>query len=571
MLMSSRETLSYRIKSKIVLRLTKWISMKRFFAMFLIVFWGLTPKSQTVGVIDYTEPIDSGYILFAPTANRHVYLVDPCGNKVNEWTMPSVPGMIAKLNTKGDLIYAQRQSSPVFNGGGIGGRIISSTWNGDQLWNLALNTPNFHQHHDVEVLENDNILVLGWEYHEVAEATAAGRESVPQSGLWSETIREYEVDEFGEAEVVWEWRSWDHLVQDLQPDKPNYGIVKESPGKININYTPTGSNVADWLHANSLDYNPELDQIIINLRNLGEFWIIDHSTTTEEAKSDQGGNAGKGGQILYRWGNPESYKMGNTQDRKFFGQHDAHWIDAGLEDEGKIMIFNNGINRPDGNYSTIELVDPPLVGFQYALNETSYEPTNSVNIYGNLDDELFFSSRISGSQRLKNGNTLICSGVKGRFFEITPDKDIVWEYINPSGSTILEQGDIPGNSIQVFQAIKYSPDFEGFIDKSLTPSEKIELNPIDNCESIVSKNQDLSQESNLSFNNWVEGTLFIEQDQAKEIQVLVYNTSGMLVYSTTILGRNISLDLGLSSGIYFLGLTPKGEPSKTHKIFIAHE
>lgn len=545
--------------------------MRRIVAIICFTFWGLTPKTQTVGIIDYEVPLDLGYILFAPNSNKFVYLIDPCGYKINEWSMPSVPGMIAKLNNQGELIYAQRESSPIFNGGGIGGRILSYSWDGEQLWNLPVNTPTFHQHHDMEILPNNNILVLGWEFHEVSEATAAGRETVPSGGLWSETIREYQVDETGEATVVWEWRSWDHVIQDILPDKPNYGIIDQNPGKIDINFAPTGANFSDWMHANSLDYNPELDQIIINIRNFAEFWVIDHSTTIEEAKRDTGGISGQGGQILYRWGNPQSYKMGNDEDRNFYGQHDAHWIDQGLDGAGSIMIFNNGISRPEGNYSTIETIDPPLEGFTYNYDQTAYGPLNSSVIYGNQDEEFFFSSRISGSQRLPNGNTLICSGVKGTFFEVNSEQEIVWKYVNPSGSTILEQGDTPGNSIQVFQAIKYAPDFAGFAGKTLDPIERIELNPIDNCDLNITNNKELTNIETLRFNSWIEDMLYIEQTIPREVDIKIYNTSGMLVYSKKENERSIALDLQIQPGVYFMGLSPKGEPSAIHKIYVAHE
>ena len=58
------------------------------------------------------------------------------------------------------------------------------------------------------------------------------------------------------------------------------------------------------MHCNGLDYNSALDQIALSCRGMNEVYIIDHSTTTEEAVGHTGGNAGKGGDILYRWGNP---------------------------------------------------------------------------------------------------------------------------------------------------------------------------------------------------------------------------------------------------------------------------
>ncbi len=44
----------------------------------------------------------------------------------------------------------------------------------------------------------------------------------------------------------------------------------------------------------------------------------------------------------------------------------------------------------------------------------------------------FFSTNISGAQRLPNGNTLITAGAGGRMFEVTTEGTIVWEYMYPA-------------------------------------------------------------------------------------------------------------------------------------------
>ena len=99
---------------------------------------------------------------------------------------------------------------------------------------------------------------------------------------------------------------------------------------------------ADWTHFNSVDYNPELDQIVVSPREFGELWVIDRSTTIEEAAGRTGGNSGKGGSLLYRWGNPAAYKSGSRADQKLFYQHDPKWIPPGLPGAGNILVFNNG-------------------------------------------------------------------------------------------------------------------------------------------------------------------------------------------------------------------------------------
>src|SRR5262249_6594816 len=99
----------------------------------------------------------------------------------------------------------------------------------------------------------------------------------------------------------------------------------------------------DWLHINAVAYNAELDQIMLSVYEFSELWIIDHSTKMAESASHKGGRHGKGGDLLYRWGNPRSYRAGTVKDQKLFGQHNTHWIDKGLPGEGHVLIFNNGL------------------------------------------------------------------------------------------------------------------------------------------------------------------------------------------------------------------------------------
>ena len=80
----------------------------------------------------------------------------------------------------------------------------------------------------------------------------------------------------------------------------------------------------------------------------------------------------------------------------------------------------------------------------------------------------FFSSEISGAQRLPNGNTLICAGVIGNLFEITPAGEMVWQYVNPMvRGGILAQGELPGKDMRghllnaVFKVHRYAPDYPG--------------------------------------------------------------------------------------------------------------
>ena len=453
----------------------------------------LFSQEQTVGVFIYDDDVYDGYTLFSPSKNT--YLIDNCGNVINQWTSQYRPGLAVYLLEDGLLLRTNRvNNNDVFSGGGIGGALEKLDWNSNVLWSYSYNSTNYHQHHDVEVLPNGNILILAWERKTAEEAILKGRnpDLLEDNELWPEHIIEIEPIGDNDANIVWEWHLWDHLIQDFDPSLPNYGVVAENPQLLNINYIGPGVNSADgkadWIHANSLDYNAELDQIIINSRALSEFWIIDHSTTTAEAASSSGGNSGMGGDILYRWGNPAAYNQGDLDDQMLFGPHHVQWVDKNLPGSDNILIFNNGRNRPDGNYSSVDEIQVPLDGYNYILGEnSSYAPFDLFWTYEAPNNSDFFADHISGCQRLENGNTLICSGPQGRLFEVNNAGDILWEYINPVyGNTVLNQGDLPPEgpfgtpstiTNSVFRCEKFDYDFVGFLDYELTPGNPIEGPP----------------------------------------------------------------------------------------------
>jgi hypothetical protein len=234
---------------------------------------------------------------------------------------------------------------------------------------------------------------------------------------------------------VWEWRVWDHLIQDHDREKSNFGDVAAHPERVDVNFTVVPDRRApDWTHFNAVAYNAALDQVIVSLRNFSEIWVIDHSTTTKEAAGRTGGRSGKGGDLLYRWGNPQAYRRGMAADRQLFGQHDVHWIPAGRPGAGRLLLFNNGDGRTDGRYSSADEIVPPAdASGRYTLQPNGrYGPDRASWSYTAPNRTDFFSFNISGATRLPNGNTLICAGAPGITFEVTPDGRVVWQYNLPS-------------------------------------------------------------------------------------------------------------------------------------------
>ncbi len=397
------------------------------------------------------------YTLFAPEYSGITYLIDMGGNVTHSWESNYIQGLSVYLLEDGELIRNCLPGiNPTFIGGGITGRVEKHDWYGELAWEFEYFTEKNCLHHDFEVLPNGNILMIAWEYKSGEEAVAAGRDpnNLTLDQLWPDHIIEVEPIEPVGGSIVWEWHVWDHLIQDYDSSKDNYGVVGDHPELIDINVKYENYVERDWLHTNSIDYNEEFDQILLSVHKFNEIWIIDHSTTTEEAAGHFGGNGGKGGDLLYRWGNPQTYRAGSSSDQKLFGQHDAQWIEPGCPGEGNILVFNNGLGRPGIDYSSIDEIVPPNDGFgNYYLEEGSaYGPEEPTWIYFAENPRDFYSTRLSGTQRLPDGNTLICAGDSGFFFEVTPEKDIVWEYTNPYPNQVFND---------VFKIRRYQSGYKG--------------------------------------------------------------------------------------------------------------
>lgn len=427
---------------------------------------------NTIGLVFTSDDVSDGYVLYTPQTSEMVYLINNDGERVHEWTTSGQAGNSTYLLEDGRLVRTLQVDSDYFvggpQGGSSGGGIEILDWDGNILWEWTYTSETYHSHHDVAVMPNGNILFVAWDRILRDEAVAAGRDPdvLPDDELWPEKVIEVRPLDNNDFEIVWEWRVWDHLVQDFDESLPNYvADVSTRPERFDVNYT--NATDADWQHANAIDYNPDLDLIVISSREHSEFFVIDHSTTTEEAATSSGGNLGRGGDILMRWGNPATYGVGTAADKQLFGQHNVQWIKEGLDGAGNILLFNNGDTRTFSEVLELEFPQDYTVG-----SDGTFRPEGPLWTYSDGDN--FHSQFISGAQRLESGNTLICSGAEGRIFEVTPDGDIVWEYVGPiSVFGPLTQGDPVTNSF-MFRAEKYPLDYPAFEGRDLTPYGTIE-------------------------------------------------------------------------------------------------
>lgn len=442
-----------------------------FLFLFLLVNFYSIAQEQTVGLFFNDSRSFNGYTLFSPGPGTVTYLIDNCGRQVNSWVSSHRPNNSAYLLENGNLLRTC-QTVPSQK---LGGKLEIFNWEGQIIWSYVFGA-GYNLHHDIKPLPNGNILIITNDSITPSQAILAGRIPELINGfLLSEKIIEIEPVGTDQINIIWEWSAWDHLIQDYDSESLNYGVVSDHFELLNVNYfASTGPNaLTDWLHFNSVAYNSDLDQILISSRNLCEIYIIDHSTSTLEASGHTGGIYGKGGDLLYRYGNPMAYDRGDISDRMLFFQHDAHWIPNNCPDAGKISVFNNQI-EPDR--SAVCFFTPPTEtpGFYTSPGNLAYRPDNFDWEYISAD---IYSPRISGAQQLPNGNVLICAGTPGKFYEVDTDGNQLWHYINPvTNSGIVNQGETPSLN-NVFKIERYAPDFAAFIGLDLIPGLPVENNP----------------------------------------------------------------------------------------------
>lgn len=524
---------------------------------------GLIIAQNTVGLLSYspTEAYD-GYNLVYPHNQPSVFLLNNCGEIVHQWDDEDHfrPGNTAYILENGKLVKCKRDADsntdPIWAGGG--GQIVEiRDWDNNLEWSFELNTANDRLHHDIAPMPNGNILMIVWDYKSSQEAIEAGRDTalLSEDALWPEYI--IEVDPSTD-EIVWQWNSWDHLIQDYDATKANFGVVADHPELINLNWD-TNSGKADWMHANALDYNPELDQILISIPTFHEIWIIDHSTTTEQAAGHTGGISGKGGDLLYRWGNPATYNAGTADDQKVFYAHDAHWEDDFIlpndPNYGKISIFNN---RVSGELSTANRLNPGFDMYKnsYPFNNGTFGPTDFDWGYTTPDPVTMYSNILSSVRLQPNGNTLICVGRWGYAFEITPEQEVVWEYKVPliAGNPVNQGDTLVINNNFTFRMERYPLDYPAFEDRDLSAKGFIELNPDTAFCPTILDTESLVTNYNLNvYPNPASDQIAIEWNSMYAVDIEIYNVTGQLIDAFKTFGGRKYIDISdWNNGMYFI-------------------
>ncbi|MEZ6014066.1 MAG: aryl-sulfate sulfotransferase [Planctomycetota bacterium] len=449
----------------------------------------------------------AGVTLIAPLLGTETVLFDLAGRPVHRWQHTHTPGLACRLLEDGSLLRCARGGrSHVFGGsGGEGGRLERWDWSGELVWLFELDDEQRLLHHDAVPLPNGNVLAIAWERRTEEEVFEAGRRAagLHAEGLWPDVLCEVRPNAARGGEVVWEWRAWDHLVQDARPGRPAFGAPADALGAIDVNFdlhpwaraaepsgadavslaglgyvgapatapgpdgsrgpegshgregTPrTGPVSRDWLHTNSVDYDPVHDLILLSVRATGEIWVLDHSTTTAEARGVSGGRQGRGGAILWRWGNPLASSRGG--ERQLFGQHDARWLG-----NGRVLVFDNGLGRPHPTRSRVLEVQVPIDA-DGLVSRAPSAPDAPLWVFDGGETEGFYASHLSGAQRLSNGNTLITRGTDGIVFEVTPEGQVPWRMrATAARGAAGAQGRALNGAVGLFRALRYPLDCPG--------------------------------------------------------------------------------------------------------------
>jgi len=425
------------------------------------------------------EPYD-GFTFFNPLNSRTTYLLDMDNDIVHRWNHDRNGGYATYLLKNGNILRPAQVNNPRIRGAAYSGLIQEKNWEGETVWEFEYNTATQMMHHDIEPMPNGNILAIAWEVKSAEEARQAGRRN-PRT-IWPFHIIEINRDPFMQFEdIVWEWHAWDHLIQDFDEDMDNFGVVGDHPELIDVNLGRGGGGPGgggDWLHINGISYNPDLDQIVFSSHFTDEIYIVDHSTTTEEAAGHEGGNSGRGGDILYRWGCPSNYDAEGEQ--QFDIVHCSWWVPEGLPGAGNILAFNNGEGARASEI--VEIVLPRDEEGNYILEEgQAYGPEEPVWSYA--DGRTFYSNHLGGCQRLPNGNTLITESTDEHILEVDAEGNIVWEHNNRN---------------QIARSLRYAHDFPGVY----------QLHPVEEGALVINEfladNQETETDQDDEFDDWIE-------------------------------------------------------------------
>lgn len=355
-----------------------------------------------------------------------VKLVDMNGNIAHSWNIDpeKKKGFIhrARLLENGMLML-------LFGPAEIAGHIGEFDWEGNETWNYF---PQNGAHHDFWPTDRGSVFLicsvdLPQEY--LDKITDPERKSKRISG--DELI---EVSR--EKEVIWRWIQHEHM---------DVNWCNPVPANQQWMAGPDSNTITDWTHTNTIQEIPENKwydagdkrfkpgNILQSLRQLDTISIVDRES----------------GEVV--WEYTGDYNGGLS------GQHEPHMIEKGLPGEGNIIVFDNGASP---------YKDLAHCGCSYVL-EINPSDNSLVWVY---DNNHFFHARFTANcQRLPNGNTLILESLCWRLFEVTTEKEIVWEYIKTDNAQRIYR--YPYDYCEEFKTLPKP------IEMKVTPPKELRIEP----------------------------------------------------------------------------------------------
>ena len=348
------------------------------------------------------QKVSDGYTLFS-TYNHDVWLVDMEGFIVNRWRMPYTPGAHQWLLPNGNLLFA----GMVKTHEELGLPVEMAGVGGIILevdWdsNLVWKAEVPYQNHDIMPMDNGHVMYGAYHSDGILpdEIAAKVKGGRPETEFNGKIWGDVVYEIDRDGKVVWEWKVYEHLDPEIDTIEPL-------------------DNRNIWGYINSF-WTCRDGSILMSLRGACEIIRVDYET----------------GYVIARYGKG-----------KVFHQHDARELD-----NGNIMIFDNGCQRHEykPSYSRVIEIDPET-------DEIVWE-------YKDPYPADFYSCVCCGSERLPSGNTVICESWYGRIFEVTHEKELVWEYVSPFVGSIVGM-----NTTMMWRAHRYLPDYAGLKGKDLDP------------------------------------------------------------------------------------------------------
>jgi hypothetical protein len=504
----------------------------------------------------------NGYTLFGTRGTS--YLIDFEGHVIHTWNIGTNP----RFTEAGTLLDA------------VGGNPSNQNswkeldWDGNVVWQYTESRSGYYPHHDFEKIYNPELGDSTFIYIANKDLTAqqclnAGCDpSHNYTGAQMDAI----VEVNRQGTVIWEWCFFDHVVQDIDPTKSTYGIIANTPGRINLNLR--GNPVkSDWMHCNSLDFNQEMNLIVFNSVH-GEFYVIDHGATfiPNNPTGSISLAASAAGDFKYRFGDPAKYDQGDPPsvldnwekatagNKQIGGSHDIQWIKPGLPGEGHFLVFNNAENLFEltpqsyimeinpylnaAGVNTGNFINPPDAGYTIVnspntnlMKEKKIVSNQIVWCFSSKNNTSFYSTIGSSAQRLPNGNTLICSMNDGHFFEIAlADTALVWEYFNPmtrDGIKKIKVDNYPTYN-GVFRAYRYTSDHPALVGHDLTPGSTMTgstPNYFTPGDITAIKEDQPMPSGDILYQNYPnpfseDTRIEFELDETKQISLMIYDFSG---------------------------------------------